>query len=60
MLSFAFILAITGICMYISCSLSPTVTWFSYYRGGVIGLFISGVLLQIWNKRKRKQEMEKN
>jgi hypothetical protein len=60
MFSFAFILAITGICVYISCSLSSNVTWFDYYRGGVIGLFISGVLLQIWNKRKRNQEMKKN
>lgn len=60
MMSLAFILAITGISIYISCSLSNHVTWFEYYKGGVIGLFISGLLLQIWNKRKRNQEMKKN
>jgi hypothetical protein len=60
MLSLAFILAITGISIYISCSISPQVTWFEYYKGGVIGLFISGLLLQVWNKRKRNQEMKKN
>jgi hypothetical protein len=60
MLSLAFILAITGISIYISCSISSQVTWFEYYKGGVIGLFISGLLLQVWNKRKRNQEMKKN
>jgi hypothetical protein len=60
MLSLAFILAITGISIYISCSMSHQVTWFEYYKGGVIGLFISGLLLQIWNKRKRNHGMGKN
>jgi hypothetical protein len=60
MLSLAFIFAITGISIYISCSISPQVTWFEYYKGAVIGLFISGLVLQVWNKRKRNQDMEKN
>jgi hypothetical protein len=60
MLSLIFILAITGISIYVSCSLSSAVTWFEYYKGGVAGLFISGLILQMWNKRKRKKEMEKD
>jgi hypothetical protein len=60
MLSLIFILAVTGISIYVSCSISHTATWFEYYKGGVVGLFISGLVLQIWNKRKRKKEMEKD
>jgi hypothetical protein len=60
MFSFAFIVIVTGISILISYSLSDSVTWLDYYRGGVIGLFISGVILQIWNKQKRKQELEKD
>jgi hypothetical protein len=60
MMSLAFILAITGISILVSCSISPHVTWFEYYKGGVIGLFISGLLLQVWNKRKKNQEIKKN
>ena len=58
MLSFVFIVLVTGICIFISYSTSDHITWFDYYKGGVIGLFISGVVLQIWNKRKRSQEMK--
>jgi hypothetical protein len=60
MLSLIFILAITGISIFISCSISNTVTWFEYYKGGVIGLFISGLILQMWNRRKRNKEIEKD
>jgi hypothetical protein len=60
MLSLAFILIVTGICVFISCSISSDpVTWFEYYKGGVVGLFISGVVLQMWNKRKRDEEMKR-
>jgi hypothetical protein len=59
MFSFAFIVILTGISIFISYSTSDKVTWFDYYKGGVIGLFISGIILQIWNKKKRDQEMKK-
>jgi undecaprenyl pyrophosphate phosphatase UppP len=58
MFSLAFIVIVTCICVFISYSISEDVTWFDYYRGGVIGLFISAVILQIWNNIKRKQEMK--
>jgi hypothetical protein len=58
MFSLAFILIVTCISIFISYSVSEDATWFDYYKGGVIGLFISAVILQIWNKRKRNQEMK--
>ena len=60
MLPLLFILIITGLSILVSSSISPEKTWFSYYIGGMIGLFISGVLLSIWNKRKRFEETKKN
>jgi hypothetical protein len=59
MLSFAFIVLITGISIFISYALSTKITWFTYYLGGVVGLFISGVVLQIFNKIRRKKELKK-
>ncbi len=58
MISLAFIVIVTCISIFISYSLSSDTTWFDYYKGGVIGLFIAGVILQVWNKRKKKLEME--
>ena len=58
MFSLAFIVIVTGISIFVRCSLTDDVTWFDYYLGGVIGLFLSGVALQIWNSIKRKQEMK--
>jgi hypothetical protein len=60
MFSLAFILMITGICVFISYSFSSQITWFVYYKGIVIGLFVSGIILQAWNKRKRDQESKEN
>ena len=42
--------------MFIGSLLSPEPTWFDYYRGGIVGFFISGVILQIMNKWQRKKE----
>jgi hypothetical protein len=58
MFSLAFIVIVTGISIFISCSLGEDISWFDYYLGGVIGLFLSGVALQVWNKIKRKQEIK--
>ena len=33
-------------------------TWFTYYQGGIVGLFVSSVALEFWNKRKKKIEEE--
>ena len=58
MLSFLFIVIITAISIFISCVTSDNVTWFDYYTGGVIGFLLSGIILQIYNKRKKEQEIK--
>ena len=55
MMPLLFILAVTGLSMLISCHFSPEITWFTYYIGGMIGLFVSGTALDFWNWRIRKQ-----
>ena len=58
MIPLIFIIVVTVISMFISSLLSAESTWFDYYRGGVIGFFISGVILQILNKKRRSKEMK--
>ena len=55
MMPLLFILAVTGLSMLISCHFSPEITWFTYYIGGMIGLFVSGTALDFWNWRIRRQ-----
>jgi len=52
MIQLLFILIVTGLSVLISRHLSPEVTWVDYYRGGVGGLFLSAVLLYLWNKKR--------
>jgi uncharacterized membrane protein SirB2 len=56
MIPLLFILIVTGLSILISCHFSPEITWFTYYIGAVIGLFISGLALEFWNRRKRRDE----
>lgn len=58
MFDLALIVIITGISIFVSCSLSDNVTWFEYYKGGVVGLLISGVIIHILNISRKKQEMK--
>lgn len=58
MLSLLFIVIITAISIFISYTTSDNVTWFDYYTGGVIGLLLSGIILQIYNRRKKEQEIK--
>ena len=51
-----FILIVVGLSIYISTLFVSEVTFFTYYVGGVVGLFVSGVALEIWIRRKQKQE----
>ena len=51
-----FILVVTGFSVLISHNFSADVTWFTYYIGGMSGLIMSGISIEIWNKRMRKQE----
>ena len=34
------------------------VTWHTYYIGGIVGLLVSSVVLEIRNVRRRKRELE--
>lgn len=36
---------------------SEDVTWFTYYIGGVVGLLVSSIILEIWTRRKRKKSL---
>ncbi len=56
MLPLLFILSVIGLSVYIATLFAAEVTWFTYYVGGVIGLFVSGIALEIWIRRKRKAE----
>jgi len=56
MLPLLFILSVIGLSVYISTFFVSEVTFFTYYVGGVIGMFVSGIALEIWIRRKRKQE----
>ena len=54
MIPLLFILMVTWLSILISCHMSPEITWFTYYMGAVIGLFVSGMALDLWNKRTRR------
>ena len=56
MIPLLFILIVTVLAVLISEHFSPEVTWFTYFVGGVAGLFVSSVVLEIYNKRRRKKE----
>jgi hypothetical protein len=53
-----FIILVVGLGMLVSCQVSPEITWFEYYKGGVTGLFTSGVVLDILARKKRRDEIE--
>ncbi len=55
MIPLLFILTVTGLSILISCHFSPEITWFTYYIGGMIGLFVSGIALDFWDWRIRRQ-----
>ena len=50
------IFSITGLSVYISCNLSPEVTYFDYYKGGVVGLLVSSLIIYLWNRIKKNEE----
>lgn len=57
MLPLLFILFITGLSIMITYYVSEDVTWFTYYIGGVVGLLVSSIILEIWTRRKRKKSL---
>ena len=56
MVPLLYILIVTGLGTYISYHFSPEVTWFAYFRGGLVGLFVGAVALDLWNRRRRREE----
>ena len=61
MFSLIFILVVTALGVIISVNLHPeSNTWLDYYYGAMGGILLSGIILQIVNKRRRKKELEKD
>ena len=58
MFPFLFILGVIGLSVYIATFFVSEVTFFTYYVGGVIGMFASGIALEIWMRRRQKEEKE--
>ncbi|MDB9823010.1 hypothetical protein OAC89_04840 [Deltaproteobacteria bacterium] len=58
MIALLFILTITGLSVLVSYFLSSEPGWLDYYRGGVLGFFLSGVILYILNEKRRKKELK--
>ena len=60
MLSLIFVLIVIGVGVVISIVMNTgDITWLVYYRGGIVGLFMSGVILYALNERKRVRELKK-
>jgi hypothetical protein len=59
MLPLLFILIVTGLSILVSYLLSENITWMTYYMGTMSGLLISGIVLDLWNRRSRKREEKK-
>jgi hypothetical protein len=58
MLPLLFMLSVVTAGILVALQIGDESTWFTYYQGGVVGLFLSSVALEIWNKRKKKIEEE--
>ena len=57
MVPLLYILIVTGLGTYISYHSSPEVTWFTYFRGGLVGLLVGAVALDLWNRRRREEKI---
>ncbi len=60
MIALLFILVVMGLSIMITHYISPQPGWFDYYKGGILGFFLSGVILYILNERRRKRELKKD
>ena len=58
MLPLLFILLVIALSVLVTCQLSEKITWFTYYIGIMLGLLISGIVLEFSNRRRRKREQE--
>jgi hypothetical protein len=57
MMPLLFIMLVTSMSVFVSCHCTPNVTWFTYYLGTVVGMFVSGMVLDIWTRRARRYIM---
>lgn len=58
MIALLFIILTTWLGIETSTRFSEEVTWFTYYLGGIFGLFLSGIGLELWNKWKNRETGE--
>ena len=55
-----FIIIVTGVSVLISRQFSVEGSWMNYYVGVIAGFMVSGISLDIWNRRRRKLEESKS
>ena len=51
-----FIFTVMATSLHVAIRLSHEATWFTYYLGGVAGLLVSSMILEIWTRQTRKHE----
>ncbi len=56
MIALLFIIITTWLGIETSTRFSQEVTWFTYYLGGILGLFLSGIGLELWTKWKYREK----
>lgn len=60
MIALLFIIIVVGASIAITYYTNPAPGWFDYYKGAMIGFFLSGVILYILNEKRRKRELKKS
>jgi purine-cytosine permease-like protein len=60
MIAFLFMIIVVGASLAITYYTHPEPVWFDYYKAGIIGFFLSGVILHVLNERRRKKELNKS
>jgi uncharacterized SAM-binding protein YcdF (DUF218 family) len=58
MASLIFMILVTGLSIYLSVLMGTESVWFDVFRGAVIGLFLSGIILSFSNRIKRAKELK--
>ncbi len=59
MIAFLFIIIVIGASIAITHYTHHGPGWLDYYKAGIIGFFLSGVILHVLNERRRKKELKK-
>ena len=58
MLALLFILVMIGLGIWVGLQVSSEVTWLTYYIGGLAGLFVSAMIIEVLNKWKKKKQSD--